>query len=121
MLSSLIVFYFLGKAINAKILSMEFKDYRAEIKTVDAQESINGGVLVLVTGYLTGKDSIKRNFAQNFFLAPQEVGYFVLNDMFRYLETSDEEQKVTQVPVKEPGNPISEEHGMFGRLSSLLV
>ena len=27
----------------------------------------------------------KRNFVQTFFLAVQERGYFVLNDLFRYL------------------------------------
>ncbi|OVA07923.1 RNA recognition motif domain [Macleaya cordata] len=74
------------QAINEKILSLEYSDYTAEIKTVDAQESLNGGVLVLVTGYLTGKDNVKRNFTQSFFLAPQDKGYFVLNDIFRYVE-----------------------------------
>ncbi|CAA7396207.1 unnamed protein product [Spirodela intermedia] len=84
------------QAIDEKILSLEFKDYRAEIKTVDAQESYSGGVLVLVTGYLTGKDNIKRNFTQTFFLAPQEKGYFVLNDMFRYVEAADQQQPQQQ-------------------------
>ncbi|KAK9159925.1 hypothetical protein Syun_006266 [Stephania yunnanensis] len=74
------------QAINEKILSLGYSDYLAEIKTVDAQESYNGGVLVLVTGYLTGKDGVKRNFTQSFFLAPQDRGYFVLNDIFRYVE-----------------------------------
>ena len=34
-------------------------------------------------GCLQGKG--KRNFVQTFFLAVQERGYFVLNDVFRYL------------------------------------
>jgi hypothetical protein len=53
---------------------------------VDAQDSFNGGVLVLVTGHLTGKDSLRRKFSQSFFLAPQDKGYFVLNDVFRYVD-----------------------------------
>ncbi|PWA44578.1 hypothetical protein CTI12_AA525080 [Artemisia annua] len=60
---------------------------RAEIKSVDAQESLNGGVDVLVLGLLTGKDNVVRKFTQSFFLAPQDKGYFVLNDMFCYVET----------------------------------
>ncbi|KAL0436711.1 UNVERIFIED_CONTAM: Nuclear transport factor 2 [Sesamum radiatum] len=32
------------------------------------------------------KDNTVRNFAQAFFLAPQDRGYFVLNDMFRYVD-----------------------------------
>lgn len=76
------------QAINEKILALNYGDFKAEIKSVDSQESFNGGVNVLVTGYLTGKDNSVRNFAQSFFLAPQDKGYFVLNDMFRYLENA---------------------------------
>ncbi|KAI7735703.1 hypothetical protein M8C21_032263 [Ambrosia artemisiifolia] len=72
-------------AINDKIVSLNYGDFRAEIRTVDAQESMDGGVSVLVTGYLTGKDNILQNFVQSFFLARQDKGYFVLNDMFRYV------------------------------------
>ncbi|CAK9182045.1 unnamed protein product [Ilex paraguariensis] len=74
------------QAINDKILSLNFGEFRAEIKSVDAQESYNGGVHVLVTGYLIGKDNLIRNFAQSFFLAPQDTGYFVLTDIFRYVD-----------------------------------
>ncbi|KAG8371720.1 hypothetical protein BUALT_Bualt13G0117500 [Buddleja alternifolia] len=77
------------QAINEKIVSLNYVDFRAEIKSVDAQESFSGGVNVLVTGYLTGKDSTVRNFTQSFFLAPQDRGYFVLNDMFRYVDNVD--------------------------------
>ncbi|XP_076886081.1 nuclear transport factor 2-like isoform X2 [Bidens hawaiensis] len=75
-------------AINAKILSLNYDEFRVEIKSVDAQESLSGGVNVLVTGYLTGKDNVLKKFTQSFFLAPQDKGYFVLNDMFRYIEES---------------------------------
>ncbi|XP_057964588.1 nuclear transport factor 2 [Malania oleifera] len=78
-------------AINEKVLSLDYGKLSAEIKTVDAQDSHEGGVLVLVTGYLTGKDNVKRNFTQTFFLAPQDKGYFVLNDMFRYVEDVNNE------------------------------
>lgn len=73
------------QGINEKILSLNYSEYSAEIKSVDAQESFSGGVQVLVTGHLTGKNLI-RYFSQVFFLAPQDRGYFVLNDMFRYIE-----------------------------------
>eukprot|EP00252_Welwitschia_mirabilis_P027052 TRINITY_DN913_c0_g1_i1.p1 TRINITY_DN913_c0_g1~~TRINITY_DN913_c0_g1_i1.p1 ORF type:complete len:374 (-),score=86.35 TRINITY_DN913_c0_g1_i1:736-1857(-) len=73
-------------AINEKIVSHDYGEFKAEIKTVDSQDSFEGGVLVLVTGALYGENSTKRNFAQTFFLAPQEKGYFVLNDVFRYVD-----------------------------------
>lgn len=77
---------FLLQGINEKILSLNYKDLKAEIKTADAQMSHEDGVTVLVTGCLTGKDNLRRQFVQSFFLAPQDNGYFVLNDVFRYLE-----------------------------------
>nr|GEX87678.1 putative G3BP-like protein isoform X1 [Tanacetum cinerariifolium] len=77
------------QAIDEKIQSLDYKNYKAEIKTADAQDSHQAGVIVLVTGSLTGKDNVKRKFAQTFFLAPQEKGYFVQNDVFRYVDESD--------------------------------
>ncbi|XP_014497045.1 ras GTPase-activating protein-binding protein 1 isoform X2 [Vigna radiata var. radiata] len=77
------------KGINEKILSLNFKEFKAEIKTADAQNSYKEGVTVLVTGCLTGKDNMRRKFAQSFFLAPQDNGYFVLNDVFRYVEDDE--------------------------------
>ncbi|KAM7475689.1 hypothetical protein LguiB_022932 [Lonicera macranthoides] len=78
------------QAINDKIQSLDYKNYKAEIKTADAQESYQGGFIVLVTGCLTGCDNVRRRFTQTFFLAPQEKGYFVLNDVFRYIEESEQ-------------------------------
>lgn len=77
------------EAINEKILSLDSKNHKAEIKTADAQDSHQAGVILLVTGCLTGKDNVSRKFTQTFFLAPQEKGYFVLNDIFRYVEENE--------------------------------
>ncbi|XP_055812982.1 nuclear transport factor 2-like isoform X2 [Solanum dulcamara] len=96
------------QAINDKILSLNYADFRAEIKSVDSQESFNGGVHVLVTGYLTGKDNLIRNFSQTFFLAPQDRGYFVLNDMFRYVEIASQQDTV-QVPQTDVLAPVTPE------------
>ncbi|XVE81937.1 hypothetical protein DITRI_Ditri15bG0106500 [Diplodiscus trichospermus] len=61
-----------------------------EIKIGDSFESWNGGVLLMVSGSVQVKDfSSRRKFVQTFFLAPQEKGYFVLNDIFHFV---DEEQ-----------------------------
>ncbi|KAJ4830613.1 hypothetical protein Tsubulata_030436 [Turnera subulata] len=74
------------QAINEKILSLGYAGYVAEISSVDSQESFNGGVLVLVTGFLKGNDNLRLKFTQTFFLAPQDKGYYVLNDVFRYVD-----------------------------------
>lgn len=77
------------KNINTLICSLDYKNYKAEIRTADAQDSFKDAVVVLVTGCLTGRDKLKRKFAQTFFLAPQDKGYFVLNDVFRYVEDNE--------------------------------
>ncbi|CAA7400615.1 unnamed protein product [Spirodela intermedia] len=98
------------EAINEKILSSDSSEYQSEILTVDAQESYNGGVLILVTGHLTGKDNVKRSFTQTFFLAPQEKGYFVLNDIFRYTDATHHQQQVKNASTIAPEVSMSHEH-----------
>ncbi|MFS8000360.1 putative Ras GTPase-activating protein-binding protein [Helianthus anomalus] len=71
--------------IHALVMSLNYTGI--EIKTVHALESWDRGVLVLVSGSVHVKDfSVKRNFVQTFFLTPQEKGYFVLNDVFHFLD-----------------------------------
>lgn len=84
--------------IHEKVMSLDYGGVRAEIKTVDSQESLTGSVLVMVTGSLSSASRVKRNFVQTFFLAPQEKGYFVLNDVFRYLD-GDERDSQPASPV----------------------
>ena len=110
-LSNVCFFFFLiVQAINEKILSLNYGEMIAEIKSVDAQESFGGGVLVLVTGYLTGKDNNRRDFTQSFFLAPQDKGYFVLNDLFRYIEDVKYQDENPGV-VNEVEAPLTPEQG----------
>ncbi|RWW00979.1 hypothetical protein GW17_00036018 [Ensete ventricosum] len=96
------------QAINEKILSIGF--VRVETKSVDAQESLGGGVIVLVTGFLTGEDTVKRDFTQSFFLAPQDKGYYVLNDIFRFVEEADNHPE-HQGLVNGTSSPYVPEHG----------
>ncbi|KVI00416.1 putative G3BP-like protein isoform X2 [Cynara cardunculus var. scolymus] len=71
--------------IHALVMSLNYTGI--EIKTVHSLESWDRGVLVLVSGSVHIKDfSGRRNFVQTFFLAPQEKGYFVLNDIFHFIE-----------------------------------
>ncbi|KAL2523026.1 Nuclear transport factor 2 (NTF2) family protein with RNA binding (RRM-RBD-RNP motif) domain [Forsythia ovata] len=85
------------QGINDKICSLDYKNYKAEIKTADAQNSYEGGVIVLVTGYLTGKDNLRKKFTQTFFLAPQDKGYYVLNDVFRYVGESESDATAGEI------------------------
>ncbi|GAB4841421.1 hypothetical protein Ancab_022143 [Ancistrocladus abbreviatus] len=75
------------EAINQKIQS--YGNVKADIKSVDAQESYNSGVIVLITGDMIKEDDSRQRFTQTFFLAPQDKGYFVLNDILRYVEDNN--------------------------------
>ncbi|GER45299.1 nuclear transport factor 2 family protein [Striga asiatica] len=99
------------KSINDTICSLDYKNYKAEIKTADAQDSYKDGVVVQVTGCLTGPDNLKKKFLQTFFLAPQDKGYYVLNDIFRYVEEREPEismSVVTGVDVTPSGSAIQD-------------
>ncbi|KAK2973718.1 hypothetical protein RJ640_029147 [Escallonia rubra] len=69
-----------------------------EIKTINSLESWSGGILVVVSGTVKSKDfNGWRNFVETFLLAPQEKGYFVLNDIFHFV--SEEVVQQHQTPT----------------------
>lgn len=80
--------------IHTLIMSLQYTGI--EIKTLHSLESWNGGVLVMVSGSVHVKGiNRSRKFVQSFFLAPQEKGYFVLNDIFHYVD----EEQILQQPL----------------------
>ncbi|GAB2227461.1 hypothetical protein Droror1_Dr00009283 [Drosera rotundifolia] len=80
--------------IHALVMSMRFT--AIEIKTAHSLESWNGGVVVMVTGTVQLRNfSGRKKFAETFFLAPQEKGYFVLNDIFHFID----EDQAHPIPV----------------------
>ncbi|MBA0696554.1 hypothetical protein Goari_003098, partial [Gossypium aridum] len=66
-----------------------------EIKTACSLESWNAGVLVVSGSVLVKDFCSRREFVQTFFLAPQEKGFFVLNDIFHFIE----EQQIQHHPA----------------------
>lgn len=77
-------------------LAMSLNCMGIEVETVHSLKSWNGGVLVMVSGSVDIKNfSSRRKFVQTFFLAPQEKGYFILNDMFHFVE----EEPIRHHPV----------------------
>eukprot|EP00252_Welwitschia_mirabilis_P017890 TRINITY_DN3983_c0_g1_i2.p1 TRINITY_DN3983_c0_g1~~TRINITY_DN3983_c0_g1_i2.p1 ORF type:complete len:403 (+),score=106.26 TRINITY_DN3983_c0_g1_i2:475-1683(+) len=83
-------------------MSLDYNNFKPLIKSIDAQESHDNGVLVLVTGSLTFTSGRTRYFSQSFFLAPQNKGFFVLNDIFKYLD--EDLQKPKENMIRENGN-----------------
>ncbi|OAD81033.1 hypothetical protein PHYBLDRAFT_93066, partial [Phycomyces blakesleeanus NRRL 1555(-)] len=72
-----------------EIKSMEelnFEDCKVLVTQVDSQMSANDGILIQVLGEMCNLDNPPQKFSQTFFLAPQHKGYYVLNDIFRFLK-----------------------------------
>ncbi|CAA7264295.1 unnamed protein product [Cyclocybe aegerita] len=104
--------------IHNKITSLGFHDCKVFIHSVDAQASANGGIIIQVIGEMSNHGDPWRKFVQTFFLAEQPNGYFVLNDIFRFLkeetvEGDDEDEAVepepAQVPAPAPAPPAAPE------------
>lgn len=74
-------------------MSLALEDCKVYISSVDSQSSAEGGIVVQVIGEMSNRGGAWRKFAQTFFLAEQPNGYFVLNDICRYLKEEGEEDE----------------------------
>lgn len=73
------------KQIHQKIQQLNFRDCHAKISQVDAQLTLENGVVVQVSGELSNAGQPMRRFTQTFVLAVQAPKtYYVHNDIFRY-------------------------------------
>ncbi|XP_059066407.1 nuclear transport factor 2-like [Cryptomeria japonica] len=128
------------EAIKNNIVSSLNEGNEVKIGTVDSQEAYNESYIILVANEFVnqyycvlnncpdklyefykdcstitrpepnGHENVERKFAQSFFLAPQERGYFVLNDAFRYLEESQYSEEKTYMSANAVcDEPLQEE------------
>ena len=90
--------------INRQISGLHYDHCKAVIASVDSQYTAGNGVLVQVTGTIATAASQQqpRPFVQSFVLAPQEKGYYVLNDIIRY---TDAAPHPTTTPAAPPPPP----------------
>ncbi|KAI9281475.1 hypothetical protein BY458DRAFT_468978 [Sporodiniella umbellata] len=100
--------------IGKKLKECNFEDCKVLVTQVDSQLSANNGIIVHVLGEMCNQTNASQKFSQTFFLATQPNGYYVLNDIFRFLkdevnidyyhceeEESDEAvPQVCNIPVK---------------------
>ncbi|CAO1617657.1 unnamed protein product [Parajaminaea phylloscopi] len=99
--------------IHDKISSMGFEDCKVYVSNVDSQSSASGGIIIQVLGEMSNKNGPWRKFSQTFFLAEQPNGYFVLNDIFRYLkneEETEEQAEEVEEDVRHDEEDAREEH-----------
>ncbi|KXT14715.1 hypothetical protein AC579_6386 [Pseudocercospora musae] len=103
------------RAINDKIKDLDFQDCKVRVTNVDSQAS-DTNIVIQVIGELSNRGQPHRKFTQTFVLATQTNGYFVLNDIFRYLvEEEDEPEAETQQPAEEVQQVSGTESGFQER------
>ena len=115
LLITLFFLYILVQSIKEKIQSLDHKGCKVEITTLDAQYSHDkNGVIVLVTGFFIRKDKGKRKFTQTFYLARKTQGYYVANDIFRFLELIETSTSliVNNIATENvPNSPLTSDKG----------
>ncbi|KAF2815292.1 uncharacterized protein BDZ99DRAFT_472591 [Mytilinidion resinicola] len=90
------------KAINDRIKELDFHDCKVRVTNVDSQGS-DQNIVIQVIGEISNRGQPHKKFCQTFVLAEQTNGYFVLNDIFRYIaeEPEEEEEQLQQEPAEE--------------------
>ncbi|OCK87950.1 uncharacterized protein K441DRAFT_331977 [Cenococcum geophilum 1.58] len=113
------------RAINDRIKELDFHDCKVRVTNVDSQGS-DQNIVIQVIGEISNKGEPHKKFVQTFVLAEQTNGYFVLNDIFRYIadEPELEEEQLQQDPstvpagVQEPATTSDEPEGEILKDSS---
>lgn len=81
------------QAIQERIKQLDFQDCKVRVSNVDSQASFDN-IVIQVIGETSNKSAELKKFVQTFVLAQQPTGYFVLNDIFRYINEEGEEEVV---------------------------
>lgn len=90
------------QAIQDRIKQLDFHDTKVRVSNVDSQAS-SENIVIQVIGELSNKAAEPKKFVQTFVLAQQPTGYFVLNDIMRYIdEENDAETGAAAETAEEP-------------------
>ncbi|CAK4028508.1 ntf2 and rrm domain-containing [Lecanosticta acicola] len=98
------------RAINDRITELSFQDCKVRVTNVDSQAS-DSNIVIQVIGELSNKGQPHKKFVQTFVLATQTNGYFVLNDVFRYLAEEEEEPEQEAEPAAAPVEDVQQVSG----------
>jgi hypothetical protein len=104
--------------INEKIKSFGFSKCVVQISGLDAAESVGDAVLLLVRGTLANNGGVPRKFVQIFLLATQPSGYYVRNDIWRFLEDDVKSPVKSSASTSEPIQPRESSSAVAGDRSS---
>lgn len=76
--------------IQDRIKALDLQDCKVRVSNVDSQAS-EDNIVIQVIGETVNKGGEPKKFVQTFILAKQPSGYFVLNDILRYINDDAEE------------------------------
>ncbi|PSR90399.1 hypothetical protein BD289DRAFT_481742 [Coniella lustricola] len=94
------------QAIQERIKELDFQDCKVRVSNVDSQASFEN-IVIQVIGEISNKSAEPKKFVQTFVLAQQPAGYFLLNDILRYVSEGDEE--ASEGAAEEPAAPAAVE------------
>ncbi|KAI2636470.1 hypothetical protein GGS26DRAFT_589078 [Hypomontagnella submonticulosa] len=92
--------------IQERIKQLDFQDCKVRVSNVDSQASFEN-IVIQVIGHTSNKAGDPKKFVQTFVLAQQPSGYFVLNDIFRYIDEEGDEEPV-EATEEGPAEPATE-------------
>ncbi|KAG8665636.1 hypothetical protein FPOAC1_010435 [Fusarium poae] len=92
--------------IQERIKELDFQDCKVRVSNVDSQASFEN-IVIQVIGETSNKGAEPRKFVQTFVLAQQPSGYFVLNDILRYID-EETEAEATTAPEETPEKATEE-------------
>ncbi|CAD6500822.1 BgTH12-06527 [Blumeria graminis f. sp. triticale] len=107
-------------AIQERIREHGFQDCKVRITNVDSQASYDN-IVIQVIGETSSMSAEPRKFVQTFVLAQQPTGYFVLNDIFRYIveEVEEEPTPIAQEKIEENvPEPVKDECELQANISA---
>ncbi|KAI0455378.1 hypothetical protein F5B21DRAFT_472116 [Xylaria acuta] len=90
--------------IQDRIKDLDFQNCKVRVSNVDSQASYEN-IVIQVIGETSNKAGDPKKFVQTFVLAQQPSGYFVLNDILRFIDEEGEEEPTEQ---PEPEAPSAE-------------
>ncbi|KAI1212187.1 uncharacterized protein F4807DRAFT_361637 [Annulohypoxylon truncatum] len=92
--------------IQERIKQLDFQDCKVRVSNVDSQASYEN-IVIQVIGETSNKAGDPKKFVQTFVLAQQPSGYFVLNDILRYIDEEGDEEPA-EVAQDEPVEPATQ-------------
>lgn len=96
--------------IHKLITNDKFKSCKVMISNIDCQKTFGNGVLIQVIGEMANEGQPAQKFIQSFLLAPQNAGYYVHNDVLRFLkEDAGSEYDFSEDIVSDATTPVVEE------------